>query len=211
MALTTTTTTAAINLNDKVIAVTSATGFAAGSLVLVEGLELMQITKDYVSGLNIPVLRGQDGTQQIAHVSGVNATAGLATDFASPIPGGIAPITYPQQRGRDVRSYATAGAITLPSGGRDMLAIIIGTAKAMTIVSPTQDTNGSILTIAGSTAAAHTVTYTTGFGGVGGTADVMTFSATQAQSFQCIAINGVWNLLGPLATATASVSGPSLA
>jgi hypothetical protein len=211
MALTTTTTTAAIALNDKVISVTSATGFAAGSLVLVD-VELMQVTKEYVSGLQIPVLRGQDGTQQIAHVVGTNATVGTGTDFATPIPGGIAPITYPQQRGRDVRYYAAAGAITNPVGGRDMLAIIIGAAKAMTLTSPTKDMDGSVLTIGGGTAAAHTVTYTTtGFGGVGATADVMTFSATQAQAFQCIAINGVWNLLGPLATATASVSGPSLA
>ena len=58
MALTTTTLSAAIGRDDKAITVASATGFAAGYIVLIDR-EVFQVTKDYSSGTTIPVIRGQ--------------------------------------------------------------------------------------------------------------------------------------------------------
>jgi len=209
MALVTTTLTAAVGVMDKVINVTSATGFAAGNIVKIDE-EMFQVTKEYVSGLAIPVLRGQDGSQQIGHPTATNVTVGLASDFASPGPGGPA-VTYPSQRARIVRAYSAAGAITLPPGGQDMLAIINGTgALAMTLAVPTKDMDGCRITIVGNGKAAHTVTIASGLGNVGATADVVTFKADQAQGFEAIAMNGFWNGLGTVGGA-ATIAGVGIA
>ena len=83
---------------------------------------------------------------------------------------------------------------------------------ALTIVNPTMDQNGKVVTFAGNGIAAHTITYTTtGFGNVGGTSDVVTFSATQMQTFNMIAVGGFWLHYGALGTATANVTGPTVA
>lgn len=211
MALNTTTLSAACAATDNSILVAAATGAAPGGFVLIDG-ELMKIMQTYTTGTTIPVLRGRDGTLTGAHPVTANVTIFLGSDTSQLAP--QAPTGFPYSgRVRTVASYSANGVIANPTVGTDALAILNGTAAlAMTIASTTKDSDGSILIIAGNGKAAHTVTYTTtGFGGVGGTADVLTFSATQAQAVQMIAANGVWNLLGPLATATADVSGPSLA
>ena len=82
MALTTTTLSAAVGINDTNINVTSATGFAANNLIWVDQ-EMMQVTKAYVSGTLIPVLRGRGALAQIAHVKSANVTTGLASDFSA--------------------------------------------------------------------------------------------------------------------------------
>lgn len=210
MAFTTTTASAAIGANDKQVVVASATGFAAGSLMLVDR-EIMRVSKAYVSGTTILLDgRGLDGTAQVAHPVSTNVTVGLPTDFAVPAPGGP-PNTYPVQPGTDVAYYSAAGALTQPAAGRDMLAIINGTgALAMTLTSPTKDMDGCRFIVASNGKAAHTVTYTTtGFGNIGATADVITFHATMQQAFEFIAVNGIWCLLGQVAGA-ASVAGVGL-
>ncbi len=64
MALTATTLSSAVALTDKSIVVASATGFAAGAYVKVDG-EFMQVDKSYTSGsTTVPVLRGRDGSAQ---------------------------------------------------------------------------------------------------------------------------------------------------
>lgn len=211
MALTTTTASSAVGANDKQIIVASATGFAAGSIVLVDK-EVMRVSKAYVSGTTILLDgRGLDGTAQVAHPVSTNVTVGLPSDFAAPAPGG--PLTtYPVQPGMDVAYYSAAGALTQPAPGRDMLAILNGTgALAMTLTSPTKDMDGSRFIVASNGKANHTVTYTTtGFGNIGGTADVVTFHATMQQAFEFIAVNGIWCLLGQVGGA-ATVAGVGLA
>lgn len=191
MALTTTTLAAACAKNDKTISVTSATGFAAGNLVKID-IEVMQVTKDYVSGTSVGVLRGLDGSEQIAHVSGVNVNTYLGTDAANDAPGGPS-TSFPTQPAQDLRSYAAAGAIALPFAGRNMVAQIIGTgALAMTLANPTKDLDGSLLIIVGNGKAAHTVTYTAGLGNGGSALDVLTFAAGGQQSLWLIASNAIW-------------------
>lgn len=209
MAFNYTTNTSAIALNDKVINVASATGLTAGVLVQIDK-ELMQVTKDYTSGLQAGVLRGIDGTQQIAHVNGAFVSIGTASDFANPAPGGPA-VTYPTLPATDYRSYAAAGAITLPSAGRNMIAEIIGTgALAMTVAAPTKDLLGCRLFIVGNGKAAHTVTFTTGLGAVGATADVATFKADQQQGIEVIACGVAWIPSANVAGA-ATIAGVGLA
>lgn len=191
MAFNYTTNSSAIALTDKSIVLASATGVVAGAIIVIDR-EQMQVTKEYVSGTTVNVIRGQDGTAQIAHVSGAFVTVGLATDFPAPGPGGPATL-YPTIPVTDYRSYAAAGAITLPSAGRNMTAEIIGTgALAMTVAAPTKELAGTRLFIVGNGKAAHTVTFTTGLGAVGATADVATFKADQQQGIEVIACGLAW-------------------
>lgn len=208
MALTATTLSSAQALNDKTAVVASATGFAAGNFILIDG-EVQQVTKEYVSGTTVNVIRGLEGTQQLAHPASAKVITGLGTDFPLPGPGGPF-IGYPTQRARVVRSYSAAGAITLPTAGQDMVAIINGTgALAMTLADPTKEMDGCFIYFVPNGKAAHTVTYTAGFGANTTNSDVLTFHATQVTSAFAVAANGVWNLVGFVAGA-ATVAGPGL-
>lgn len=192
MALTTTTLSTAVAITDTSIIVASATGFAAGNLVLIDQ-ELMQVLKNYVSGTTIPVLRGLDGTKQVLHRITANVTTYLPSDQAGPL--AQEGIQYPMQRGREILSYTTAGAITLPTPGNDMLAILNSTvALAMTLAAPTKDMDGSILTVVGNGKAAHTLSLPAGVGlGAGGSGvDVGTFASGAQQSVVLMAANAVW-------------------
>lgn len=211
MAFTTTTLSSALSASGKSIVVASATGFSAGNLVVIDR-EVMRVSKAYVSGTTILLDgRGLDATAQVAHPASTNVTTGLPTDFASPGIGG--PLsTYPSQVSQDVAAYSSAGAITLPAAGRNLLVVINGTnALAMTLASPTKDMDGTVITFMGGGKAAHTITYTPGFGANTTNSDVLTFHATQAQACSVIAANGIWNILGGVVVGAASVAGVGLA
>lgn len=209
MALTTTTNSAAIAASDQTLTVASATGFAAGKVVKVNG-ELMQVRADYSSGTTIYVRRGIGGTYPMAHGITSNVTVGDGSDFAQ----GSAQeaVAYPFIRAREIKSYGAAGAITLPTPGNDMVAILNGTnALAMTLANPTKDQDGDILIITGNGKAAHTVTYTAGVGNGGASYDVFTFATGANNTVSLIAANAIWNpcpsLIGGTATAiTATIA-----
>jgi len=212
MAITTTTASAAIASGDFVINVTSATGFAANLYVQIDSIEWAQVGKGYSSGTAIPVQRGLFGTVNAAHVSGCNVSVfALASDFAQFAPGGVTSYTPLAGRNRAITSVSAIQALPLPIAGQDLVIMLNGaSAVAYTLTSPTKDMDGCIVHVVSNQAKAHTVTYTTtGFGGVGATADVLTFNATQAQAVQFVAANGVWNLYGVVAGA-ASVAGVGL-
>ena len=212
MALANTTLASACALLDKQIVVASATSFAPGLILTVDG-ETMVVTKAYSSGTTIPVLRAMEGSAQIAHVTGAQVSLYvLGSDQL--VPGPQLSVTMPLAgRGRYPSSVTTSGAWTPRADNQDEYVEINGTSVvALTLTSPLRSQSGKIVTFVGNGIAAHTITYTTtGFGNVGTTADVVTFGASQAQSFSMIASGGFWVTLGPLATATANVSGPSLA
>lgn len=89
-ATTQTTLSAAIGATDSNIVVASATGFAAGNVVVVDFSEAMTVKKSYVSGTTIPVSRsGYGGTPVIAHPSSAVVVTGIPGRFASesPTPG----------------------------------------------------------------------------------------------------------------------------
>lgn len=213
MALANTTLASACTATDKQITVASATSLAAGLLVYIDG-EFMVITKAYTVGsVTVPVLRAQEGTYQFAHPTSAKVTTFLlASDLATPSP--QLDLTSPfAGRGRYPTSVTTSAAWLPQAGNQDEIVYLNGTSViALTITSPTVDQNGKVVIFAGNGIAAHTITYTTtGFGNVGTTADVVTFGASQAQTFSMIAVGGFWNVLGGLATATANVSGPAIA
>ena len=207
MALTTTTLSSAVTQTATSIVVASATGFAAGNLIEIDG-EQMQVAKNYVSGTTIPVTRGLEGTVQSAHVSSANVTTGLASDFALPAP--QANTIQPNVLTTSLTSYSASGAISFGTSQWN-IAVLNGTsALAMTLANPTKDQDGTYLHIVANGKAAHTVTNTGGLGNGGTSYDVGTFSATLAMSSLLVACNGYWVSVGPTA-ATGILGSPSWA
>lgn len=217
MALTTTTLSAAVGVNDTTILLASVTGLAVGSILEIDG-EIMKVASPVSTATTVPqsVLRGQDGTYNQAHASGAQVklgsgqTALVASDFPQPMPGS-GPAAIPAAPGRERLSYSAAGAITLPRVGCDMYAELNGTSVlAMTLANPSAAASGSLLIIAGNGKAAHTVTYSAGLGNVGATADVITFKADQAQAIVLVSVGGFWVQVGMVAGA-ATIAGPGIA
>jgi hypothetical protein len=201
MAKTTTTNSAAIAITDAVITVASATGFAAGGFVKVNG-ECMRVQQGYVSGTAIPVMRGIEGTAALAHAVTSNVTVGLASDFVPLTAAGEA-VNYPLIRSRQTTSYNAAGAIALPVPGNDAVAILNGTsARAMTLAAPPKDQDGDILTVIGNGKAAHTLTITAGVGAAGAGYTAFTMITGSQQSIQLMACNGAWVQLPSLLSGT---------
>jgi hypothetical protein len=191
MALARTTLSAAVTTADTAIVVASATGFSAGYYVRIDQ-EVMRVGGAYVSGTSIPVIRGQDGTQVVAHAVTTGVTVGTGADWATPAAQTI--VQYPMAgKHRSLTAYGAAGAVTLPTAGADAVALINGTsALAMTLADPGKDLDGSILIIVGDGKAAHTVTYTAGLGNGGSGLDVMTFDTGAQCSVMFIAANSIW-------------------
>lgn len=201
MALTKTTASSAILVGDNSIAVTSATGFVANYILKVDE-EFMRVASSYVSGTTIPVIRGQNGTVTLAHVTTANVVVGAGSDWADPNSTMI--VAYPlSARRRKVISYSASGAITLPVTGEDVVAVLNGTSVlAMTVAVPTQDLDGARLTIIANGAAAHTVTFTGGMSGAGSAYDVITFNGTAPFGVEAMACNALW-----MSLASAPISG----
>lgn len=211
MALTTTTLAAAVGINDASVTVTSATGFAAGYMLRVDQ-EVMKVAQNYSTGTTIPVLRGVNGSASAAHASGANITSLLASDETY--------LQSPQTTGpqwpaagwaRTVASYSATGAIALPAPGTDAIAILNGTnAILMTLANPTKDMDGSLLYIMGNGKAAHTVTYTAGFGNAGASYDVATYTTGGQNGTLIMAVNGIWVSLSSF-TGTLTAIVPAIA
>ena len=189
MALGETTISAACAIDASQIVVASAAPFAVGYEVRING-EIMQVTKGYVAGATIvPVLRGQCGTVATAHAITSRVVAGTQADWTQDNPPQTVVPYAIAGRARVVTSYGAAGAIALPPAGADALALINGTALAMTVAAPTKDLDGSVLTIAGVSAAAHAITFT---GLTGASLTVATFDATGKGNFSVMAMDEIW-------------------
>ncbi len=193
MALTRRTLAAAVAVGDTSITLDAATGVAIGSYIRIDQ-EVMRVTTAYVAAsVTVPVARGQDGTVNQAHQVTAGAVVGTGADFTTGSAPAL-PIVYPiAGRAREKKSYGVAGAITLPTEGSDMVAVISGTsALAMTVAAPTTDLEGSILIIVGDGKAAHTVTFAGGLGLASTGYTVATFITGSQQSLQVIAANVAW-------------------
>ena len=115
MALATTTASGAITQSATFITVASATSVAAGRLLKVDD-EFMKVSQGYSTGTQVPVTRGEHGTAQRAHPTGVNVVHGDAADFTTP-PFQTSPgLSY--QFARRIISLSATGTLTLPKAGR---------------------------------------------------------------------------------------------
>jgi hypothetical protein len=198
MALATTTASGAITAQATSFVVASATSISAGRLLKVDD-EFMQVTQGYSTGTTIPVVRGQNGTVQKAHVTGANVIHGDAADFTLPPAQTFA---LPYQWSRRIVSISATGTLTLPKSAEDLVVVLNGTTViTLTIPVPTTDLDGCQLTIVGNGVAAHVLTFTGGLSGAGASYDVVTINATKPTALSVIACNGLW--LAPLAPAMA--------
>ena len=191
MTLISTTLTAPVAPSDTKLTVASATGFAVGNVIVVEGGEVMQQTAP-AQGLVVPVRRGLDGTTQGAHGAAAFVATGLGSDFLAPAPGQAVAYGACAPDGSTTAdfTYSAAGAITPVAGTH----ILNGAAAiAMTLAGPTAAQEGQVLIVASKSLFANTVAATPAFlGGAGATA---TFAATGGNLI-LQASAGKWTVLG---------------
>lgn len=194
-ALVTTTLGAACTASDTQIKVASGSSFGKGKYIRIDD-EFMQQSADADSASTtiIPVIRGQLGTVPKAHVITANVVMGAGADFTGSAVDTA--VSYPLAgRQRRIQSYTTAGAITLPDPGTDLVVVLNSTvALAMTLAAPTTDLDGCILTVIGNGKAAHTLSLPAGIGlGAGGSGvDVGTFTSAGQVAVALMAANGAW-------------------
>lgn len=211
MAFAETTLASACGANDKTIVLASATSVVAGRRFIIDGEE-MQATKDYVSGVTVGVIRGQNGTAQAPHPTGVRVTHGDGSDWGNPGQGSatnypVSGLTYEKKS----VGTGTAVVLDLPKAGTHLLINLVGAAGTFTMPVPTKELDGCRVLFTNDTAAAHAITFTGGLGGVGATADVATFKADQKQSFEVVAMNETWQSLGGIVAGAATIAGVGIA
>jgi hypothetical protein len=191
MALVETTLSSAVGASAKEIVVASATSVAANRVIQIGG-EIMRVAKNYSSGTTVPVLRGQMGSIQAAHVASERVVHGDAADFGTGY--SFSPYT-PTGRTRRIVSYTgtTAATCELPKPGEDLLVVLNGSAiNTLTVPVPTKDLDGCRITFVNSAGAAHIITFTGGLGGASTSYDVVTLNATGTCAMEVIACNEVW-------------------
>lgn len=185
MAITTTTLGVALNATDLVFMPTATTGATVDGYAKIDD-EWMVVSKIPTGSIEVRQ-RGALGTIATAHNVLAPVLFCLVTDIASPAAGAGFGITYAP---RAVVSYGANGAIALPT--TDTLALITkGSAAAMTLADPAGVPDGTMLTIASTTAYAHTVTLTTGYLG-SAASSVLTFVNTIGGSITLVAYKGLW-------------------
>jgi len=201
MALAETTLSSAVGVTDKFIVVASATSVGVGRIVQVEG-EMMQVTKDYVAAsTTVPVIRGQLGTNQAAHLAAVRVVHGEAADWgnAAGTPSAFAAGGRVLKR----QDYVTTATMTLPAPGEDLFVVCHGSAFTLTVPVPTKDLDGCEVTFTGAAGAAYVFEFTGGLGGASTNYETITFNATGAPAFKVVAYNETWRmLLGVAVTGT---------
>lgn len=184
MSITGTSLAAAFGANDRIFQATSATGATVGGYYKID--EEIGIVAE-INGTAITTKRrGNEGSKAVAHNILAPVTFFLPADTPTLGKGE----TVPGPGNREITSYGASGAITLPK--RDTVALITkATAAAMTLENPSKLSDGILLTIVSTTAAAHTVTLVTGV--VGSSAsDVFTFTAAVGAAIQLMSYKGLW-------------------
>ena len=194
MALTNTTLAAACGVSDTTIRVTAATGFADKQIIRVDAELLAQAgTPSTTSPTVIPVRRGLDGTAAAAHGILANVATGLASDFPAPPPGQIVALA-PGDGRRTLGVDTTLATADFPAGPTTIV-LTKATAAAITLGAPSKAQDGLRITFLSATAAAHTVTYATGFYGDAGSSDIATFAAKVGASMTLEANGGAWGVI----------------
>lgn len=193
MALTVTSLASACAAGDVNVTLTSATGVVKGSLLLVDG-EWMSVT-DVTNTPTVQVVRGFNNgaksSNAIAHNALAPVTYGLSTEFTQASGVASAPVS----------SYGANATVTNPVVDA-VVFIDKATACALTLTDPAKDQTNTV-TFVSLTAAAHTITYATGFYGDTTSSDVATFAAKAGASISIIARNGKWT---PLALANVTLA-----
>lgn len=198
MALALTSLNGAITKNARQIRLTAFTNPQVGPIgpdvmLLVDG-EWMRMASALLSPV-LDVTRGDSngvaGATATAHGTLAPVIYGLSSDFTSGTNVSVAP-TY---------TYGADATITNPIVDATIY-ITKATAAALTLTDPNVD-NQSTVRIVSLTAAAHLITYATGFYDNTTTSDVATYPATAGATLTLVAQGGKWR---PVATADDGVT-----
>lgn len=141
MAITATTLSGAVSATDTNLAVASATGITAPVTTTGSGFTYLLVDQEMlfvesVSGTQVKVLRGQLGTQQVAHLTASTVLAGAPSDFPNFTPAqGASTQSQPSRYEGSGAIVATAATIT-PSGS---FFHTTGTTAVVTINAPSAD------------------------------------------------------------------------
>lgn len=196
MALTRTTLASSMAIGDLFLVVTSATGFAANQLIMVDN-EYMWTSPTYgtapYTGTTIPIYwRGAEGSKVVAHnaLAEVVTAANAFNDMAAL--GQWSDMQKPRWK-PDIVWMSVSGAIAIPT--RDTCVVLnkAGVA-AMTLAAPGKDQTGLILEVTSDTAQAHTVTATSLLSTGTANVSVATFAAQKGSGFGARAVDGLWNI-----------------
>lgn len=203
MALTGTTTTAAVLATDLLIPLTSSTGFLAGQPV--------RMDNEYAVVASVPGTtsiivrnRGSEGSTASAHTVLTNVITGLASDFPA-IPPGLVAQGFQATAYDDMQTIgANTAIIAVPIRNTTFLINKATALSATTLAAPSLAQNGLRLTFISTAAAAHVITGTTLFNnGITGVPwTTITFAAFAGAGFTATAENGLWNVTAiPIAAA----------
>ncbi|HYC54519.1 MAG TPA: hypothetical protein VEL28_06255 [Candidatus Binatia bacterium] len=195
MAITITSTTAAIGINENTVRVTSTTGASTSGWMQIDGE--YSIPVQIVDATTIKVRsRGTFGGSAQPHNAGAPVSFGLPEDLVAPAP----TLTAQRDEGQDnIQSYSVNGAVDLGrirSPHTDILLTKAGV-LALTLAAPSAAIDGYTISFIARTANAHTLTYSAGFSGGTTSNDVATFGGAVGDSLTVKAINGTW---APIAT-----------
>lgn len=195
MALTTVALASACAADARVIVLASAGTMAPNLRIEIDG-EIMYSTREYVSGVTVPVLRGQEGTEGVLHPITCPVKYGAKDDALWGPQGAQTVVQNPLAgRVRDQKSYSASGAIDLPDPGtdRDVFLNAVTTAVlVMTIAAPSAAMDGCELTIASRNGTgAHTLDFAGGLNGAGSAYNLFTFPAGPVM-ISVKALNGAW-------------------
>jgi len=202
MALTKTTTTAAVKASDLTIAVAStAVGFPAVGVIVNTPAQMVMIDEEIMFLVQVlgPGLiqvrnRGSDGGLADTHDTGSSVvTSAAISDFPASAP---TQSTIRAQFAPDIDSYGASGAITVPTQDTKVV-LTAGSALAMTLAAPSLAANGTELVVTSQSAFAHVVTATSLYdtGAAGSPFTTATFTAQPGASMWLVAQNGLWNVV----------------
>ena len=197
MALTRTTLSSAYAIGDNQIVVASATGFAVDRIVRIDQ-EFFVVQKSYNgTATTVPVRGGQLGSKASAHVVTSGVVVGTASDDWDSPGAGATVNNMIAGRPRIIESItADNSTVVHTSAGTDHVVVLNGTSVInLTVPVPTTDMDGDLLFVISNGVAAHVVTYTGGFGGVGSGYTALTVAAGAKCCFVTMAVNGAWNVV----------------
>lgn len=205
MAITATTLSADLGINDVTMVVASGTGFpTVGTLPTAP--YLVRIDSEYMLAVGQPVAgtiriaqRGYNGTAAAAHdILSKVLVSSAPSDFNAPSAGNVVDLTpaNPIQAtiGEDVTFTSTQIA---GYGNRNRVFVITkATAAAITLVAPSKAQDGLVIQFTSMTDAAHVITATglINDGASGAPEDTATFAAFAGAGITFQAQNGLWNI-----------------
>lgn len=214
MSISTTTLTSACKATDTSIHVASATGITAPNFQTGTGITILIIEQEKLvciaapNGTFIPVLRGQGGTQQVAHANGALVFIGLPTDFTAFIE-----IFGNLMTSQQTLEGTTQNAIQL-TGSADAVLSSVSTynvvqtagVDAITMPTPVAGDEGNIIDIWSATANAHTVTAASACFAIGASANktVCTFPAYPGAGIKLRVCNLLYHVISSGGTGTNS-------